>query len=378
MTAVVPAPPTRTVSHLHPPGSFEIFDHPLPSRRDEVWRFTPVDQLTDLFDPTRQRTALTTVVESGADPLATLAPGRSPRGTVLTPVDRSAAIAAAVPQAGHLVIGGIHSQPVRLAVTPASDLSVNHLVIESKPGSSATVLITHTGASRHIGNVEILVAEDADLTVVSIQDWQPGSVHIGQHEALVAPGAKYRHVAVSIGGDLVRLQNNVSFSGAGGEAELFGVYFATAGQHLEHRLFVDHNHPKSVSRVDYRGALQGEKAHSVWVGDVLIRPQATGIETYESNKNLVLTDGCRADAVPNLEIETGQIAGAGHSASTGRFDDEQLFYLQSRGILPGQARHLVVRGFFTTILSRIGIMDVEARILDRIDAALGDDKENWT
>ncbi|MCL2785458.1 MAG: SufD family Fe-S cluster assembly protein, partial [Propionibacteriaceae bacterium] len=172
-----------------------------------------------------------------------------------------------------------------------------------------------------------------------------------------------------------RLQKNVSFDGPGGEVELLGVYFGDAGQHLEHRLFVDHNYPKGRSHVDYRGALQGKKACSIWVGDVLIRPEAEGIDTYESNKSLLLTDGCRAEAIPNLEIETGQIAGAGHSASTGRFDDEQLFYLRSRGIPEDEARRLIVQGFFAAILGRIGIPDVESMLLTRIDTELALNKE---
>ena len=113
--------------------------------------------------------------------------------------------------------------------------------------------------------------------------------------------------------------------------------------------------PHTRSNVGYKGALQGEGAHTVWVGDVLIRKAAEGTETYEQNRNLVLTDGCRADSVPNLEIETGEIAGAGHASATGRFDDEQLFYLQSRGIPEDEARRLVVHGFFADMISRIGV-----------------------
>ena len=103
--------------------------------------------------------------------------------------------------------------------------------------------------------------------------------------------------------------------------------------------------------------MQGNGAHSVWVGDVLIRKVAEGIETFETNRNLVLTDGCRADSVPNLEIETGEIEGAGHASATGRFDDEQLFYLQSRGITEDEARRLVVHGFFADIIRKIGVRD---------------------
>src|SRR5690606_1809155 len=116
----------------------------------------------------------------------------------------------------------------------------------------------------------------------------------------------------------------------------------------------------------YRGALQGDGARTVWVGDVLIRAEATGTDTYEINRNLVLTDGARADSVPNLEIETGEVAGAGHASATGRFDDEQLFYLMARGIPDEVARKLVVRGFFGELINKI---PVDA-LRDRLDEAI--------
>ena len=120
----------------------------------------------------------------------------------------------------------------------------------------------------------------------------------------------------------------------------------------------------------YRGALQGDGAHTVWVGDVLIRAEATGTDTYEVNRNLVLTDGARADSIPNLEIETGEVAGAGHASATGRFDDEQLFYLMARGIPEIEARKLVVRGFFAELLAKIPIDELQHRLGDAIEARL--------
>jgi len=150
---------------------------------------------------------------------------------------------------------------------------------------------------------------------------------------------------VTLGGDLVRLVSNVQYAGPGGSADLYGVYFADETQHQEHRLWVDHAVPNCRSNVLYKGALQGEKARTVWIGDVRIRPAATGTDTYELNRNLVLTDGARADSVPNLEIETGEIVGAGHASATGRFDDEQLFYLCSRGIDAETARRLAALGY---------------------------------
>jgi Fe-S cluster assembly protein SufD len=175
---------------------------------------------------------------------------------------------------------------------------------------------------------------------------------------------------VSLGGDLVRLVETVEYAGPGGDAELAGLYIADAGQHLEHRLFVDHSAPNCRSNVVYKGALQGEGAHTVWVGDVLIRAGASGTDTYELNRNLVLSDGTRADSVPNLEIETGEIVGAGHASATGRFDDEQLFYLQARGITEVEARRLVVRGFFAELIHRIGVPQVEDRLMAAIEAEL--------
>src|SRR5699024_9128236 len=175
---------------------------------------------------------------------------------------------------------------------------------------------------------------------------------------------------VTLGGDVVRMTPDAVFTAPGGDVEMDGLYFADAGQHQEHRLFVDHAVPNCLSRVTYKGALQGEDAHSVWVGDVLIRKEAEGTDTYELNRNLVLTDGARADSVPNLEIETGEIEGAGHASATGRFDDEQLFYLRSRGIPEAAARRLVVRGFFAEMITKIGVASVEERLLAAIDAEL--------
>ena len=168
----------------------------------------------------------------------------------------------------------------------------------------------------------------------------------------------------------MRHDTTATYAGPGGSAELFGLYFADAGQHIEHRLFVDHNEPRTRSNVLYKGALQGQDAHSIWIGNVLIRPEAEGIDTYELNRNLLLTDGARADSVPNLEIKTGEIEGAGHASATGRFDDEQLFYLRTRGIPEEVARRLVLRGFFAEMINRIGVPVVGERMLAAIEAEL--------
>jgi Fe-S cluster assembly protein SufD len=367
----------KVASHLHPVGSFDPADHPRPTGREEVWRFTPLKRLGGLLEPlpTAEGGAQVDVVVPAGVLQSTLAQGQAPRGTVLVPTDGPAAGASAgTADALHLRIPAEFRAAEALTVTVTGGgpglRSNGHLVVEAGAYSEATVVLRHQGSGEHTGNVEVVVGEGAHLTVVSIQDWADDAVHTGQHEARVGRDAAYKHVVVSFGGGVVRLHSNVNYAGPGGSAQLFGLYFADADQHLEHRLFVDHNAPRTSSDVDYRGALQGKGAHTVWIGDVLIRKVAEGIETYESNRNLVLTDGCRADSVPNLEIETGEIAGAGHASTTGRFDDEQLFYLRSRGIDEAEARRLVVHGFFADIIRKIGVPDVEASLLEAVEAEL--------
>src|SRR4051794_14195142 len=252
----------------------------------------------------------------------------------------------------------------------ADPAEASHVVLRFGTHSKGVVVLNHTGSATLAQVVEVHVGDGADVSVVSLQDWADDSVHLTQHEASVGRDATYKHVAISFGGSVVRMDSNVSYRGPGGSAELLGLYFADAGQHLEHRLFADHNAPHTRSNVVYKGALQGEGAHTVWVGNVLIRKVAEGIETYEQNRNLVLTDGCRADSVPNLEIETGEIEGAGHASTTGRFDDEQLFYLQSRGIPEDEARRLVVHGFFNDIIRRIGVPGLEQRLMSTVEGEL--------
>jgi Fe-S cluster assembly protein SufD len=370
----------KVASHLHPEGSFDVDAHPVPTGREEVWRFTPLRRLRNLHrDAPIGPLGSTTTVEVEAPDEVTVRtvgaddPARGSSGYV--PADRIAARAWASTKDATVVTlpaDTIVEQPVivRHRGVSLDGAEAGHLVLEAKPHSNATAVLLFEGSTVLADTVEVVVGEGAHLTVVSVEDWADDAVHISAQHARVGRDATLRHVAVSFGGDLVRMSTSVEYDGPGGEAELLGLYFADAGQHLEHRLFVDHNAPKTRSNVDYKGALQGEGAHAVWIGDVLIRKVAEGINTYESNRNLVLTDGCQADSVPNLEIETGEIEGAGHASTTGRFDDQQLFYLQSRGIHEDEARRLVVHGFFADIIRKIGVPQIEERLLETVEAEL--------
>jgi len=259
---------------------------------------------------------------------------------------------------------------VRVHGEDAAGGAAGHLVVNVKANARAVVVVEYTGSATYAENVELIVGDGASLALVSLQDWADDTVHLSSHYVQVGRDARITHTAVTLGGSVVRVAPSVRYAGPGGEAELRGLYFADAGQHLEHRLLVDHGAPNCRSRVTYKGALQGADAHAVWIGDVLIRAGATGTDTYEYNRNLVLTDGTRVDSVPNLEILTGEVVGAGHASASGRLEDHHLFYLMARGIPQAEARRLVIRGFFGELIAKIEAPELHARITAAVEAEL--------
>ncbi|GGM89168.1 Fe-S cluster assembly protein SufD [Streptomyces fuscichromogenes] len=374
--AIAVAAESTVATRMSAPPSFDVADFPVPHGREEEWRFTPLERLRGLHDGTAVASgdSLKVAVEAPEGVTVELVGRDDARlGRAGIPVDRVAAQAySAFEQAGVVTVPKetVLTEPIRISVHGQGGVSYGHQVIELGAFAEAVVVIDHTGDVVTAANVEYVLGDGAKLTVVSVQDWDDRAVHVAQHNALVGRDASFKSVVVTFGGDVVRLHPRVSYAGTGGEAELFGLYFTDAGQHQEHRLLVDHNTPHCKSNVVYKGALQGDDAHAVWIGDVLIEAKAEGTDTYEMNRNLVLTDGARVDSVPNLEIETGEIVGAGHASATGRFDDEQLFYLMARGIPEQDARRLVVRGFFAELVQQIGVADIEERLLAKIEEEL--------
>ncbi|MFB6835851.1 Fe-S cluster assembly protein SufD [Streptomyces sp. NPDC056361] len=374
--SIAVAAESTVATRMSAPPSFDVADFPVPHGREEEWRFTPLARLRGLHDGTAVASGEGVKVEIEAPEGVTVETvGRDDErlGKAGTPVDRVAAQAyTSFEKASVVTVAkeAVLTEPIRIAVHGVGGVAFGHQVIELGAFAEAVVVIDHTGDAVLAANVDYVLGDGAKLTVVSVQDWDENAVHVAQHNALVGRDASFKSVVVTFGGDVVRIHPRVSYAAPGGEAELFGLYFTDAGQHQEHRLLVDHNTPHCKSNVAYKGALQGQDAHAVWIGDVLIQAAAEGTDTYELNRNLVLTDGARVDSVPNLEIETGEIAGAGHASATGRFDDEQLFYLMARGIPEGEARRLVVRGFFAELVQQIGLPDVQERLIAKIEAEL--------
>jgi len=362
--------------------SYDVADFPVLSGREEEWRFTPLARLRGLAKADGGGQAYgsgaTSIQHDGLPAGVTLESiGREDTriGSVLTPFDRISALAYGQFGAASLLRverGAVVAEPatIRIVGDKNDEPDFGHLFIEVGAVAEATLVLEYSGTATLADNVEVSIGPSANLTLVTVTDWAADAVQAQHLKFRLGRDAKLTHIQVTLGGDLVRQYTSVDYADRGGNAELYGLFFAGAGEHFEHRLLVDHAVPDCTSYVGYRGALQGDGAHTVWVGDVLIRAEATGTKTYEINRNLVLSDGARADSVPNLEIETGEVIGAGHASTTGRFDDEQLFYLMARGIPEDQARRLVVRGFFAELIGRIPVEELRERLSAAIEERL--------
>ncbi|MBN1171052.1 MAG: Fe-S cluster assembly protein SufD [Micromonosporaceae bacterium] len=363
--------------------SFDPADFPELTGREEEWRFTPLDRLAVLLGPEPGHPVGRPRVESQPLPPGvseTAASGEDPRiGSVLIPFDKLSALAyrrCAQAAVFRVEPGARPQKPVMVTVAggegsgAADRPAYGHLFIEVGSLAEATMVVEWIGDGHLADNVEVAVADGAQLTLVTVENAERTAVHAQHLRFRLGRDARVRHIQVTLGGGLVRQYTSIDYAAPGAECEAYGIYFADGGQHLEHRLLVDHAVADCRSFVSYRGALSGEGTHTVWVGDVIIRAAATGTDTYEINRNLVLGDGARADSVPNLEIETGEVVGAGHASTTGRFDEEQLFYLMARGIPETEARTLVVTGFFAELLANIPVEVLRDRLGASIEARL--------
>ncbi len=369
------------------PRSFNPDDFPMPTRKQDDWRFTPIDRMEEfftVFQPSGLTKVSVTMIDGSVPPadqvnFSRIPMDQAPCGTVLKPSDRAAAVEwASGKQATVVNLKGTLDQPVLVRVNGGGpELDAFHLVIKAEAGTKADLVVEHQGQARLAEGVEIDIGDNSQMSTTFIQEWDKGSKHIGNHRIHLGAEASLRHSVVSLGGDVVRLRMDQDFGGEQGDLNMLGIYFVDPGQHMEHRPMVVHNHPNCKSRVVYKGALDGIGAHTTWVGNALIQPTAPGTDSYELNRNLVLTPGAIADSEPNLEIENGDIIGAGHASSVGRFDDEELFYLQSRGIPEQEARKLVVRGFFGELVEEIDVPSVSGHLMGVIDRRLaaGEDQE---
>lgn len=349
-------------------ASLDPADFGTPAGREEEWRFAPIDRFARWFTHDASAGAVhgsgssyvrNTLMDEAGPWLPTDLPGAIARAGA-----RNAVLVEIPPEV-------VIEDPIRVRLVADGETAYQHVEIRAGAFSKASVILEQSEACDVSGAVVVEVGDGASLQVVSVLDGPAIGSHVSTWPATIGRDASFTGCAVTLAGSAVRILPSVRYTGPGGHAVLLGVFLADGDQYVEHRIFVDHDQPRCTSNVIYKGALAGRDAHTVWVGDVLVRRTATGINTYEMNRNLLLDDGARADSVPNLELETGDVEGAGHASATGRFDEEQLFYLQSRGIPEDLARQLVVRGFFADVLSRLGLDECQRDIVARISARLG-------
>ncbi len=361
------------------PRSYDPADYDAPTGREVNWKHTPIAELATVFidEETESGDDIGieySVIGEGTEWVESTGHEASVRGEFFVPEDLPSAIA------WKRCANALHQRipadveleaPVHIKVHGKDGRHANaHLIIEAMPNSKGTIILEHSGSAQYAQNVEIIVRDGASLTLVSVQEWDDDAVHVAAHQARVDRDASLRHIVISLGGRIVRVNPSLELAGAGSEGEMFGLAFADDGQYLESQVYLYHKGENTTGDVLYKGALQGKTARTTWIGDVLIGAHATGTDSYEANRNLLLTDGARAESIPNLEIETGDIKGAGHASATGRFDDEQLFYLQARGIAEEEARRLVVLGFLTEVIQKVGDDTLEEHLTAAVEAEL--------
>lgn len=372
--AAVPADKTIPVqTRSERPASFKHEDFTSVTGREAEWKYTPVRDIKDLLDDSLGA-ELPTVVDPKVEGVEVSFIGRDDErlGSIHAPEDRAAANAwESFEQALLVSISGEEDKQAVIRLNGyTGKAQAAHTFVDIAPHARGLVILVQEGAGRVAESVEIRVGDGANVTLVTIGEWDDDAVNVSAHHARVGRDAFLKHIVVSLSGKLVRLNPSIALADNGADAELYGLYFADAGQHLEHQVWVHHIAEKTRSRVTYKGALQGKSAHTVWVGDVLIDSNAVGTDTYEENRNLLLSRGPKADSVPNLEIKCGNIEGAGHASATGRFEEDQLFYLMARGIDERAARHLVVHGFLNEIIQQIDNEEITAELNVRLEKEL--------
>jgi Fe-S cluster assembly protein SufD len=405
--------------------AFDAFEStPTPSPETEEWRYTDLRELDLSFDAYVPEPAAPSF--DGVDPDLLEAAGelgersglsiQHNSSVVTTHLDPAAAahgvlftsIEEALASHGHLLDGHLHGAvpPSRTRFTALHgafrsggtfvfvprnvrvELPLQTLTYVDHDGMAVfphTLLILEEGAEltfidRYVSPdldrvlsdavVELYLGPGSRLRYVSLQDWGRGVTHLSVQRAVLARDAELRSLAVTFGGSVSRTEVESILEGDGGSSEMLGVYFADEDQHFDHRSIQDHIGSQTSSDLLYKGALKG-RSRTIYSGTVIIRQGAHKCDAYQTNRNVLLSEQAKADSIPNLEILSNDPVRCGHAASLGPVDDDQLFYLQSRGIPFEEAERLIVFGFFQEVLDRVTLSEVR----QNLEAAIASELE---
>jgi Fe-S cluster assembly protein SufD len=243
------------------------------------------------------------------------------------------------------------------------EASFPHTLVIAGESSEVTVLDRFGSPNTdHLvdATVELLVGDAAHVRYLSIQEHGPRTWHVALQRAYVGRDATIHSSAVALGGDYARLRSEAVLTGSGAESDQLAVYFGDGRQMLDFRTLQDHRAPNTRSDLLFKGAVEDE-AHSVYSGLVHLRPPAQKARAYQTNRNLVLSEGAGAESIPNLEIEANDVR-CSHASAVGPIDDDQRYYLESRGVPPEEAERLIVLGFFDDVFERLPLTSLSRRL----------------
>ena len=244
-----------------------------------------------------------------------------------------------------------------------AEASFPHTLVVAGDDSEVTVLErtgSPEGAHLVVGAVEIVVGAAARVAYLSVQQHGSQTWSIASQQAHVGADGSLRSAAIALGGDYARLRSESVLAGRGAESNLLAVYFGDGHQMLDFRTLQDHAAPHTRSELLFKGAVE-DSARSVYSGLIRIREEAARAEAYQTNRNLVLTEGAGAESIPNLEILNNDVR-CSHASAVGSIDEDQRYYLESRGVPPEEAERLIVLGFFDDVLDRLPLRALTASL----------------
>jgi Fe-S cluster assembly protein SufD len=215
------------------------------------------------------------------------------------------------------------------------------------------------------GAAEIFAGEGAKVTYVSLQRWGHGVVHLTTDRLVAERDSKITTLYTSLGSDVTRADVKCRLKGPGAHVDMLGLYLAEGTQHFDHETLQDHIAPHASSNLLFKGALR-DTSRSVFRGLIRVHPGAQRTDSYQTNRNLILSDKARADSLPNLEIAADDVR-CSHAATVGQLDEEEIFYLLSRGIPKVEAIRLVIFGFFGEVLSQLELDEVRKELIRAIE-----------
>jgi Fe-S cluster assembly protein SufD len=298
-----------------------------------------------------RRHLLTRAVEPGYDALAALHAAFWSGGTFLY-----------VPR------GVVVEKPLHiLSALGDGAVDFGHTLIVLEEDAQATVLAETAGGGSsglHCGAVEIIIGPRARLRYVNLQSWDRTVWHFAHHKAIVEQDASIQWTIGALGSRLCKVNQHVALAGPGAVAQVNGVMFAEGRQHLNYHTLQHHQARACKSDLLYKGALQ-DNSRLVWRGMIQVDPGADKTDGYQRNDNLMLSEHCRADSIPGLEIQADDVR-CTHGATTGRVEDELIFYLRSRGLTRNEAVRMIVSGFFQQVFDRITIDSVREALGEAI------------